>query len=546
MERAGLHAPVEQVLEMQRDVVGVDRRIDDRPLALGAVEGADQVEPEALLRVEQRDAGVRPGPDSARLGAHERRRRHDPAVEHHRVDAQVVAVDLPTPWLTAARLPEDRHEVRPFAERLVVARELGEELVDPHDRARLVVARVPKAWRRTMSSARSRTGWVRSSSMTPCRKWFMWTLIHVRHSVASIEKLARSRWPGVSACRNASTASSIGRVSTRGAARSRQPVRTTPSVVTPRCGRSSSAARSSTMLKISGAADSTWVRADIDCIGRMPNARHGSRAISSGVPIGVLTVRASRARSGLGGRSSASADSTSSISAGFVNTPECVSNRSPPHASRKTPPASPTIRLGPAKSHSDPNVRTAASSSPAATITASSTKLWLRGEAGIGNRRVTSSRQPTMKPSDGVTITLADASDVAVPTWIGSAAVASNDAPGETVRGPRPSAPDRPPATAERRRRHDADHDLAVDLEGDRRRPPWPPEGEVVRAVDAVEYPPPRRVAGLWADLLADHGVVWTLATEHVEHRLLGVEVDLRDRSAVRLVNRRQVLTREV
>ena len=139
MERAGLHAPVEQVLEVHRDVVGMDGRMDDRPLALGAVEGADQVEPEALLRVEQRDAGVRSGADPTRLGAHERRRRHDPTVDHHRVDAQVVAVDLPTPRLAVARMTEDRHEVRPFAERLVVARELGEELVEPHDRARLVV-----------------------------------------------------------------------------------------------------------------------------------------------------------------------------------------------------------------------------------------------------------------------------------------------------------------------------------------------------------------------------------------------------------------------
>ena len=46
---------------------------------------------------------------------------------------------------------------------------------------------------RTTPSARSRTGWARSSNMTPWRKWFMWTLIHVRHSVASIVKLARWR-----------------------------------------------------------------------------------------------------------------------------------------------------------------------------------------------------------------------------------------------------------------------------------------------------------------------------------------------------------------
>ena len=86
------------------------------------VEGADQVEPESLLRVEQRDAGERSEPDPARLGAHERGRHHDPAVEHHRVDAQVVAVDLPSPRLVAARCAEDRDEVRPLAERLVSRR----------------------------------------------------------------------------------------------------------------------------------------------------------------------------------------------------------------------------------------------------------------------------------------------------------------------------------------------------------------------------------------------------------------------------------------
>ena len=178
--------------------------------------------------------------------------------------------------------------------------------------------------------------------------------------------MARWRCSGVSACRKAERG--VGdRPRARRAARPamRQPVRSMPSVVTPRNGRSSSAARSSTMLQISGAAPRRrGARADIDCSGRMPNARHASSALSSAVPIGVLTV--SRESRPIGMRRSQLGEPGEHVvdEGAFVNTPECVSNRSPPHASRKTPPASRTIRLGPAKSQSDPNVRIAASSSP--------------------------------------------------------------------------------------------------------------------------------------------------------------------------------------
>ena len=140
VEGAGLHATVEQVLEMGGDVVGMDGRIDDRPVPLGGVERADQVEPERLLGVEQRSAGERAVAHPPGLGAHERRRHHDSPVEHDGVHAQVVAVDLPAPRLVAARFPEDRHEVRPLAERLVVTGQLGQQFVQPHDRAGLAEA----------------------------------------------------------------------------------------------------------------------------------------------------------------------------------------------------------------------------------------------------------------------------------------------------------------------------------------------------------------------------------------------------------------------
>ena len=125
MEGAGLHATVEQVLQVGGDVVGVDRRVDDRPVALVGVERADQVEAELFLGIEQRRPGERAVFDASRLGTHERRGHHDPPIEHDGVHAQVVAVDLPAPWLVAPRCPEDRHEVRPLAERLVVTGQLG-------------------------------------------------------------------------------------------------------------------------------------------------------------------------------------------------------------------------------------------------------------------------------------------------------------------------------------------------------------------------------------------------------------------------------------
>ena len=206
--------------------------------------------PSSLLGVEQRHPGERSEADPARFGAHEGRRHDDPPVEHHGVDAEVVAVDLPSPRLARLRRAEDRHEVRPFAERLVVAGELGEQLVDAHDRTCVVVPARRQWWPARCRAPGRATGWARSSSMTPWRKWFMWTLIHIRHSAASIGNIARWRCSGVSACRKASAASAIGRVSTLRPPSERSPVRAVPSVVTPRNGRSSSAARSSTMSRI--------------------------------------------------------------------------------------------------------------------------------------------------------------------------------------------------------------------------------------------------------------------------------------------------------
>jgi hypothetical protein len=111
---------------------------------------------------------------------------------------------------------------------------------------------------------------------------------------------------------------------------------------------------------------------------------------------------------------------------------------------------------------------------------------------------------------------------------------------------PRPAAHRRPPATANRRCREQANHDFTVGFKGDRGGPPGTSEGEVVRPVDAVEDPPAVCVARLRADLLADHCVGGTVNAKQIEHRLLGVEVDLRHGRAVVLVNGPQLFTGEV
>ena len=190
------------------------------------------------------------------------------------------------------------------------------------------------------------------------------------------------------------------------------------------------------MSRISGGACSTWVRADIDGSDAIPNRRHPSSpppSSPSSPSIGVLTVFASCGMSGSGGRMSASTASTWSESRSLANTPVAVSRRVPPHASRNTPPDSRTITLVAAKSQTPPSVMIATSSSPVATMTASSAKHWLRGVDGGVNRFGTSLRHPRRNPSNGVTITDASSSDGVAPHRSRSAAVGSNDPPGSTV-----------------------------------------------------------------------------------------------------------------
>jgi hypothetical protein len=90
-----------------------------------------------------------------------------------------------------------------------------------------------------------------------------------------------------------------------------------------------------------------------------------------------------------------------------------------------------------------------------------------------------------------------------------------------------------PPATPERRRRHDADTRNAVLLERDQGRPDGDAAGVVACAVDRIENPAPASTAA-HPELLAEHAVAGTLHREPCADRLLDGSVGLRHRGAIR------------
>ena len=76
--------------------------------------------------------------DGAWFRTHERRRHHQLVADDDAVLVQVMAVDLPAPRLIDGRLTEDREEVGPLAEAVVLTRKLCDQLVDGHDASRLL------------------------------------------------------------------------------------------------------------------------------------------------------------------------------------------------------------------------------------------------------------------------------------------------------------------------------------------------------------------------------------------------------------------------
>jgi hypothetical protein len=113
----------------------------------------------------------------------------------------------------------------------------------------------------------------------------------------------------------------------------------------------------------------------------------------------------------------------------------------------------------------------------------------------------------------------------------------------------RPEAVGRPPAPtcrAHERRRGDADHDLAIALQGDQRGEDADAAHELTGAVDGVHDParsPSRRVA---AGLLAKHDVVGPGDCDALADGLLDGAVDGRDGAAVQFILERQPARLEV
>ena len=145
-------------------------------------ERADEIEPELFLGVEQRHAGEGTKPDPPRFGAHEGRGHDDAPVDTRPCSRRGGGRRSANP--TVRPSPAIRRSTRSRATRRTLRSRRDNSATS------WLTRMIERAWwypradmvARTMSSARSRTGWVKSSSMTPWRKWFMWTLIHIRHS----------------------------------------------------------------------------------------------------------------------------------------------------------------------------------------------------------------------------------------------------------------------------------------------------------------------------------------------------------------------------
>ncbi len=91
-----------------------------------------------------------------------------------------------------------------------------------------------------------------------------------------------------------------------------------------------------------------------------------------------------------------------------------------------------------------------------------------------------------------------------------------------------------PPPPGEGGRRDDADHGLAVPLEGDQRREDRDPAHEVHRPVDRIEHPPSRGVAIL-SQLLAQDALAGTVGRDARAQRPFDLAIDLRHRRQVGL-----------
>ena len=127
----------------------------------------------------------------------------------------------------------------------------------------------PERLARSNASPSSRVAGGSSSSMTPCRDRLKCMFSQVRHSGAAIGKLARWRCSAVSASRNASAASRMGRVLTPVACSGNSPGRRSGPDLMPSSGLASNACHESISSRRGGGISVTRSRAGKG--GRLPS-----------------------------------------------------------------------------------------------------------------------------------------------------------------------------------------------------------------------------------------------------------------------------------
>ena len=519
--------------------------MDDRPRPLGGVERTHQCQTARLLRVEQRQSGQRTTMDAPRLGSHEGRCHHDPPVEDHRVDAQVVTVDLPAPGFVPAGPAEDRHEVRPLTERLVVARDLGQQLVDAHDRARLMKAarreRRPQDVERQLAD-RGRE--VLEHQPVP-------EVIHVdvdprpplggvhgeRHSCALV------RCERVEECQR--------RFRDRLRADARRTVeRSQPVAPDAVVGDAQQRTLELGGPLVDDVEHLWWGVVD------MHTRRHRRQRADAEPPppVGRLFLLGAQRRTDrprhhglVRFRRSQVGDARRALDpAGGVRDHGAVrveARPAPGIAEHSTRLGDDQARCGEVPQRSERQDR--------------GIELTDRGRHGVEHDALTAWRFRLREPVGQL---VAPPEEEPGPRHDDHRRRLERRSPSNSGRHrrvaiehairperrlPGTATAGRPAAATVLRARHESDDDLVADLERDRRAPPGSPEGVVVGAIDAIEDPSPAGGAGVRPDLLADHGIVGVLGPHDSEHRLLHVEVDLRDRRAVDLVRGQHLLRPE-
>src|SRR5262249_41821263 len=114
LERHRLLASIWRGVALRWQVCRDDGLKDNRLLLLGQGEGANELEAIALLGVEFTQSGVGAAVGDGRLGTPERRCHHYLVLEDEVVQVEMVAVNLPTPWLVHGRRAKDAEKVKPF------------------------------------------------------------------------------------------------------------------------------------------------------------------------------------------------------------------------------------------------------------------------------------------------------------------------------------------------------------------------------------------------------------------------------------------------